>query len=89
MTTSPAFAAHLDSELAQLLTDGLYKSERVIASPQGGVVRLADGREVINLCANNYLGLSGHPALVEAGQAGAGCPWLRHVLGPLHLRHTG
>ena len=68
MTTSPAFAAHLDSELAQLRTDGLYKSERVIASPQGGVVRLADGREVINLCANNYLGLSGHPELVEAGK---------------------
>ena len=48
---------------------GLLKRERIIGSPQGPVVTLADGREVINLCANNYLGLADHPALVEAAHA--------------------
>ncbi len=58
----------IEDRLSQALTDlrreGLYKSERVMTSPQGAHVRLADGREVINLCANNYLGLAGHPALI-------------------------
>jgi glycine C-acetyltransferase len=62
----------LTSDLAQRLTDleeeGLYKEERVIASPQGARITLEDGREVLNLCANNYLGLADHPALVEAGR---------------------
>ncbi len=48
---------------------GLLKRERVIDSPQGPVVRLADGREMINLCANNYLGLANHPAVIEAAHA--------------------
>ncbi len=48
---------------------GLLKRERIIGSPQGPIVTLADGREVINLCANNYLGLADHPALVEAAHA--------------------
>ena len=69
MTISAAFREHLDTSLDGLRDDGLYKSERVIASPQGGIIRLQDGREVINLCANNYLGLSGHPDLVTAGKA--------------------
>src|SRR6516164_4188838 len=55
----------LRSELAGLREQGLYKSERVLAGPQGGVVR-AGGADVINLCANNYLGLANHPA-VRAG----------------------
>jgi glycine C-acetyltransferase len=55
------FITHLRSELQGLREAGLFKSERVIATPQGAVVRLADGREVINLCANNYLGLADHP----------------------------
>src|SRR6202021_142961 len=45
---------------------GLLKRERLIAGPQGALVRLADGREMINLCANNYLGLANHPAVLQA-----------------------
>jgi len=55
----------LRTELAGLREQGLYKVERVLASPQGGVVRTGE-REVINLCANNYLGLANHPAVLEA-----------------------
>ncbi|MEX1993285.1 MAG: glycine C-acetyltransferase [Steroidobacteraceae bacterium] len=56
----------LETQIAGLSRDGLYKRERVIASGQDAVVRLEDGREVINLCANNYLGLANHPVLVQA-----------------------
>ncbi|HEU4628091.1 MAG TPA: glycine C-acetyltransferase [Steroidobacteraceae bacterium] len=55
----------LTADLAALREQGLYKSERVLTTPQGGVVRTGD-REVINLCANNYLGLANHPAIREA-----------------------
>jgi glycine C-acetyltransferase len=51
---------------AALVDDGLFKSERVIASPQSAHIRLTDGRTVLNLCANNYLGLADHPAVIEA-----------------------
>lgn len=63
---STAFLAHLQSELDGLRSAGLFKSERVITTPQGATVRTTDGREVINLCANNYLGLSSHPKVIEA-----------------------
>ncbi len=63
---STNFIAHLQSELDGLRAAGLYKSERVITTPQGALVKTADGREVINLCANNYLGLSSHPKVIEA-----------------------
>src|SRR6201991_3862841 len=55
----------LTADLANLREQGLYKGERVITSPQGGVVRTGE-RDVINLCANNYLGLANHPAVREA-----------------------
>ena len=64
-----AFIDHLSQELDGLSDSGLFKSERVITTPQAGTVGLANGREVINLCANNYLGLSDHPDLVAAAQA--------------------
>jgi glycine C-acetyltransferase len=57
----------LRSDLAALREQGLYKGERVLEGPQGGLVR-AGGREVINLCANNYLGLANHPAVREAAK---------------------
>jgi len=60
------FIEHLTSELDVLKDTGLYKTERVVTSPQGGTVVLEAGRPVINLCANNYLGLSSHPGLVSA-----------------------
>lgn len=56
----------LAAELGSLREAGLYKHERVIASPQGPAVRLEDGREVLVFCANNYLGLSSHPRVIEA-----------------------
>lgn len=64
--STEAFYAHLRQELQGIRDAGLYKTERIITTPQGAVVRTADGREVINLCANNYLGLSSHPQVIEA-----------------------
>jgi glycine C-acetyltransferase len=56
----------LASELNEIREAGLFKSERIIASPQGAEITLADGKKVINFCANNYLGLSSHPKVIEA-----------------------
>jgi len=63
-----SFLTYMNSELEELKNTGLYKSERVIASRQAGTVALDSGREVINLCANNYLGLSDNAELIEAGR---------------------
>jgi glycine C-acetyltransferase len=62
------FRERLARETEALDAAGLLKRERVIGSAQGPVVRLADGREMINLCANNYLGLANHPAVLKAAQ---------------------
>ncbi|HYG69220.1 MAG TPA: glycine C-acetyltransferase, partial [Anaeromyxobacteraceae bacterium] len=67
MADATAFTEHLRAQLRQLEADGLFKQERVMTSPQGAWVE-ANGRRVVNLCANNYLGLSGHPDLVQAAQ---------------------
>jgi glycine C-acetyltransferase len=64
------FRERLARETEALDSAGLLKRERVIGSAQGPVVRLADGREMINLCANNYLGLANHPAVLKAAQDG-------------------
>ena len=64
-----AFLDHLRAELQGLEAAGLYKHERVIASPQAAEVEV-DGRRVLNFCANNYLGLADHPALVKAAHEG-------------------
>lgn len=61
---------HLIHELEQIREGGLYKVERVIASRQGGEIDLVDGKHVLNLCANNYLGLSGRQELVDAAKEG-------------------
>ena len=60
-----AVIERLRADIAGLKTQGLYKGERVLTGPQGGVVRTGD-RDVINLCANNYLGLANHPSIREA-----------------------
>ncbi len=65
----PTFLDHVRGQLAEITDQGLYKRERVITTPQGAWVD-ADGRRVINLCANNYLGLSNHPEVVEAAAEG-------------------
>jgi glycine C-acetyltransferase len=56
------------AELDQIRADGLYKTERVIESPQGSSIRVQDGKEVLNFCANNYLGLADDPRVVEAAR---------------------
>jgi glycine C-acetyltransferase len=62
------FRPQLIQELSSIKEAGLYKKERVIASPQGADIRLEDGSEVVNFCANNYLGLSSHPRVIEAAK---------------------
>ena len=68
-TTKNAFYTGLEANLAKLKTEGLFKPERVIASRQGSEVTCDDGRKLINMCANNYLGLSGEESLVKASIA--------------------
>lgn len=58
----------LQKEIANIKEAGLYKSERIITTPQGAVIKTDDGKEVINFCANNYLGLSSHPKVIEAAK---------------------
>lgn len=62
------FQQHLQQQLQEIEESGLFKKERIIASEQGAVVKLADGKEVIIFCANNYLGLSSHPKVIEAAK---------------------
>ncbi len=57
---------HLQNELREIAEAGLYKKERIITSPQDAVITVAGGGEVLNFCANNYLGLSNHPELIRA-----------------------
>lgn len=58
----------LQKELAEIEEAGLYKRERIITSPQGADIKVNDGKEVINFCANNYLGLSSHPTVIAAAK---------------------
>ena len=63
---SSAFKEHLESQLADMRAAGTYKHERVITTPQDAHIRVGDGEPVLNLCANNYLGLAEHPSVVAA-----------------------
>ena len=83
----------LDAELERIRADGLYKSERIIASPQAAEIVLEDGRRVLNFCANNYLGLADHPRVIEAAKRaldshGFGMASVRFICGTqdLHKR---
>ena len=62
--------SHLRTQLKDIEESGLYKRERIITSPQQARINVQTGETVLNMCANNYLGLSNHPAIVEAAKAG-------------------
>ena len=62
------FQSFLQQELADIESAGLYKKERIIKTPQKADIRVNEGEEVLNFCANNYLGLSDHPRLIEAAK---------------------
>jgi len=64
------YLSHLEKQLAELETAGLYKHERVIDSPQSARIHVQDGGSVLNFCANNYLGLANHPQIEAAAQEG-------------------
>ena len=70
MSTTTDFYASIEQELKAIEAAGLFKRERILASPQGGIIRTADGKSVINLCANNYLSLSSHPDVIKAAHRG-------------------
>jgi len=59
---------HLQKEIEEIKDQGLFKKERIITSPQDAVIKLDDGSEVLNFCANNYLGLSSHPEVIQAAK---------------------
>ena len=85
-----AIRDELGAALEQAKQEGLYKQEWPIDGPQGAWVKLADGRRVLNLCANNYLGLSSHPAIEEAARGaverwGYGVSSVRFICGTLSL----
>ncbi len=83
----------LQRELQDIKDAGLYKTERVIVTPQGADIRVAGGAEVINFCANNYLGLSSHPTVIEAAKKtidthGYGMSSVRFICGTQDIHKT-
>ena len=84
---------HLQKELQSIKDSGLYKEERIITSPQGADIKVSTGNRVLNFCANNYLGLSSHPALIEAAKEaldshGYGMSSVRFICGTTDLHKT-
>ncbi|MBN2486512.1 MAG: glycine C-acetyltransferase [Bacteroidales bacterium] len=84
---------YLQQELDNIKKAGLYKTERVITSPQDALIRVENKKEVLNFCANNYLGLSSHPRLIEAAKAaldshGFGMSSVRFICGTTDLHKT-
>jgi len=85
--------SRFQAELAQIEAAGLSKRERIIQSPQSAEITLADGRKVLNFCANNYLGLADHPALIQAAKEaldshGFGMASVRFICGTQDLHKT-
>jgi len=83
----------LQKELAEIEEAGLYKRERIITSPQGADIKVNDGKEVINFCANNYLGLSSHPKVISAAKEaidthGYGMSSVRFICGTQDIHKT-
>ena len=84
---------HLQSELDQIEKAGLFKRERIITTPQEAVIKTTEGEEVLNFCANNYLGLSSHPRVVEAAHKtldshGFGMSSVRFICGTQDIHKT-
>lgn len=84
---------YLKEELLQIEEAGLYKKERIITSPQDAVIKIATGEEVINFCANNYLGLSSHPEVIQAAKDamdthGFGMSSVRFICGTQDIHKT-
>src|SRR5208282_1872696 len=80
------FKQHVVAQIEGIREAGTYKNERVIVTPQGAAIRVADGQPVLNFCANNYLGLAQHPAVAAAAKAaidkwGYGCASVRFICG--------
>jgi len=63
-----AIKTHLENELQQIIENGLHKAERIITSPQNATITVHPGRKVLNMCANNYLGLADHPEIIKAAR---------------------
>lgn len=87
------FQQHLQAQLNEIEENGLFKKERVIVTPQGASVRIQDGKEVIIFCANNYLGLSSHPKVVEGAKKaldshGYGMSSVRFICGTQDIHKT-
>lgn len=87
------FQEHLEAQLAQIKSAGTFKEERLIQGPQGAHVAVASGRDLLNLCANNYLGLAQHPEVNAAAQAGLkqwgyGMASVRFICGTQSLHKT-
>jgi glycine C-acetyltransferase len=84
---------HLQSELNSIREAGLFKRERIITTPQSAVIKTTEGKEVLNFCSNNYLGLSSHPAVLEASKAtidshGFGMSSVRFICGTQDIHKT-
>jgi glycine C-acetyltransferase len=84
---------HLQTELNDIREAGLFKRERIITTPQGAVIQTTEGKEVLNFCGNNYLGLSSHPAVLEAAKAtidshGFGMSSVRFICGTQDIHKT-
>ena len=85
--------AHLQKEISDIREAGLFKNERVITSPQGAAIQVNSGAEVLNFCANNYLGLSNNPKLIAAAKEamdthGYGLSSVRFICGTMDLHKT-
>lgn len=84
---------HLQEELKSIENDGLYKKERIITSPQDAEIQISTGQKVINFCANNYLGLSSHPEVIQAAKDtmdshGFGMSSVRFICGTQDIHKT-
>ena len=84
---------HLQNELNDIREAGLFKRERIITTPQGAVIQTTEGKEVLNFCGNNYLGLSSHPAVLKAAKAtidshGFGMSSVRFICGTQDIHKT-